>query len=225
MATGDTQDCVARIDANLPIDWFGDDETPNLDALLAAYAESGAFLYSLAQYVKNQTRIKTATDTNLEAIAQDYFGFNNFNREPDETDDSYRMRILANLVPQGATRYAMINVLTALTGNVPRIFQPQRPLDTGGYNGGYIGYGVAGGWSNPNLAYQCFISVYSQVVSNVAYVAGWNVSVGALNTPSRAAWSNSSQRTTALLQQQIFAAINKTKCCGTICWVQVQSPS
>lgn len=224
MAVGDQSNVLARINAVLP-PWFGMDLTPILTGLLNAFAYAGSLLYSESAYVELQMRITTATDINLDQIANDFFGFNNFQRGMNESDASYRARILASIIPQRATRIAMINILTILTGIPPIIFEPNRPLDCGGYSIAGCGYNVAGGWSDPQVPYQCFIKVFSPIVSSIANVAGWNIATGAWSTPgSLEVWSNSENETSALNAAQIYQAINATKVEGTVCWVQIINP-
>ncbi len=223
MAIGDQTDVLSRLNAVLP-PWFGDQLTPILTGVLAAFAWAGSFLYDEFIYVQLQSRITTATGNNLDLIANDYFGPHNFPRAPNEGDESYRNRILANLVRERATRRGMINILTTITGNVPIIFEPMRPGDGGGYSIAGCGYNVAGGWSNPNVPYQCFILVFSPVVSAIASVAGWNIPTGAWNTASRASWVNLNNITNALNAAQIYQAINNTKVEGTVCWTRIVNP-
>lgn len=223
MATGDQTDVLSRLNSVLP-PWFGYETTPILTGLLEAFSWAGSFLFDEFVYVALQTRVTTATGNNLDLIANDFFGVNNFNRAPNEGDESYRNRILANLIRERATRRAMINILTLITGNTPIIFEPMRPEDGGGYSVAGCGYNEAGGWSNPNVPYQCFIIVFSPVVSAISSVAGWNIPTGAWNTGSRASWVNLNNITNALNASQIYQAINNTKVEGTVCWTQIRNP-
>src|ERR1700722_17312181 len=112
MAIGDQQDCVFRIKANLPQHWFND-STPILDAIINGLASTLAFIYSLIQYARNQTRISTATDGFLDLISFDYFG-GNLPRQQQEQDNPFRLRILANLLRERVTRKGMILALQLL---------------------------------------------------------------------------------------------------------------
>lgn len=228
MATGDQSDILARLNAVLP-PWFNAvTPAPIVTGTLASFAYSGSTIYSQNAYIELQTRITTATDTNLDLIANDFFGPNNFNRGAGEGDTSYRNRILVSILQERATRRGMVNILTQLTGRAPLIFEPSRPADCGGYGIAGCGYGVAGGWSSPTYsytAYQCFITVYSPVVSSVAYVAGWNVPEGAWSiSGTRSSWLNRNSFTNALNAAQIYQAINQTKVEGTVCWVNIVNP-
>lgn len=132
MATGDLNDFRSRIKATLPR-WFAD-LPPILDALLSGLAQAWVFVYSLYLYAQLQTRIKTATDGWLDLIAGDFFG-TRILRRANQTDASFRAIIIANLFRERATRKALIQVLTDLTGRAPVLIEPQQPGDTGAYGG------------------------------------------------------------------------------------------
>lgn len=132
MATGDLNDLRSRIKATLPR-WFAD-SSPILDAVLSGAAQALSFVYSLYLYAQMQTRIKTATDGWLDLIAGDFFG-TRILRRANQSDASFRAIIIANLFRERATRTALIQVLTDLTGRAPVLIEPQQPGDTGAYGG------------------------------------------------------------------------------------------
>ncbi len=171
MATGDQNDMAARIEAVLP-PWFGT-PSPILAALLAGIGAIWAFVYGLLSYVILQTRIASATDIFLDMISLDFFG-SDLPRHPGETDTAFRTRIDAEILRPLATRQALASALTDLTGRAPVIFEPMRPADTGSYNDGGAGYGVAGGWGDLGLPFQCFVTAYRPQENGIANVAGWN---------------------------------------------------
>src|SRR4051812_48175468 len=131
MATGNKADIVTRLKAVLPSGWFGD-SSPVLDAVLSGIASALAFVYDLAAYARLQARIATATDGFLDLISYDYFG-PGLPRKLQETDASFRNRILAALLQERGTRRGLIRMLEMLTGRTPWVFEPARPADTGGY--------------------------------------------------------------------------------------------
>jgi hypothetical protein len=133
MATGDSNDMLERMQALLPRGWFGDSPTI-LTALLKGFAAILANVYAVLAYAKLQTRILTATDGFLDVISADFFG-SNLPRRTGESDAAFRNRIVVNLFRERATRKAVIQVLTTLTGRAPLIVEPMRPADTGGYGG------------------------------------------------------------------------------------------
>lgn len=158
MATGDQNDIETRIYGLLPPAWFAS-ETPVLDALIAGLAEGLAWIYGLVAHVQSQCRIRTATDGFLDLISQDYFG-GALPRHSGEADAAFRTRILANLLMRKGTRAGIIATLTILTGRAPKVFEPQRPTDTGVYNGGYTGYGAAGGYGSSAMPNQALVVAY-----------------------------------------------------------------
>jgi hypothetical protein len=160
MATGDQNDMTSRLDGLLPPGWFGS-VTPALTALLSGLSAVLAWVYSLIAYVQNQTRIATATDGFLDLISFDFFG-GGLPRNGAESDTSFRSRIQANLLRERVCRAGIIQSLQILTGRTPRLVEPARPMDTGGWGKNpYGGYGVAGAYSNPALIpFQALITVY-----------------------------------------------------------------
>jgi hypothetical protein len=219
MTIGDQTDVLNRLVAVLP-NWFDGNGNPTLDGLLALYAYAGSFNYSQLFYVQEQTRITTATDINLDNIAVDFFGINGYPRGNGESDNAYRARILAVILHEGATRTAMYDILLALTGRAPQIFEPQRAADSGGYSVGGCGYNTFGQWSNADCAYQCFIICYNPIIPLVSSVAGYGIPQGAYSTGSQAAYLAPSGLTYVISQAQIYEQINQTKMEGTIAWVR-----
>jgi len=179
--TGDQQDMIARLQAVLPTHWFPD-SAPILEAVLSGLASGWAWLYSLLQYVKAQTRISTATDIWLDVIALDFFG-SRIVRWTNQSDDAFRARILSEIFRERGTRAAVISALQDLTGRSPIVFEPARSTDTGGYTaltggGGGVAYGAAGGWGSLSLPFQSFITAYRPVGAGIATVGGWGDPAG-----------------------------------------------
>ncbi len=174
--TGDAADILKRLKAALPARWFAD-ESPVLDGMLAGLAWGWVWLFSSLGYVIAQTRIASASDIWLDVIAQDFFA-DRLSRRTGEADSAFRHRILRELLRERGTRGAIVSVLTDLTGRTPRIFEPARATDTGAYGslagaGGGLGWGIAGGWGNLDLPFQCFVTAYRPSGSGIASVAGW----------------------------------------------------
>jgi hypothetical protein len=174
--TGDQSDIVARIKAVLPGRWFAD-STPVLDGLLSGLAWAWSWVYCLLTFVRTQTRIATASGVWLDIIANDFFG-TRLQRRPGQSDEALRLLIQSNLLAEHGTRQAIINAVQRLTGRVPAIFEPMRTSDTGGYTIGGIGYGLAGGWGNMALPFQCFVTAYRPTGSGIALVSGWSCQLG-----------------------------------------------
>lgn len=172
---GDPQDMAARLRALLPGRWFAD-AAPVRDALLAGLSASWAVLHGQTMFARLQTRIGTATGAWLDMISGDFFG-RRLARRHVEADSAFRARLRAALLRPRATRAAMTETLTALTGRAPVIFEPARPADTGAW-GVALSYGAAGGWGSLALPFQCFVTAYRPAGSGIAQVAGWGVPAG-----------------------------------------------
>lgn len=220
MATGDQNDVFSRIKATLP-PWFGS-TTPILDAVTQGLAWAGSFIYSLYAYAKLQTRIKTATDGWLDMIAADFFG-TTLLRAANQTDTSYRARILINIIRERATRNAIVRVLTDLTGRAPAIFEPLRPADTGAYSVPNSGYSSAGGYGSTLIPFQAFITAYRPLASGVPYVAGYGTSPAGYGIASRGDYVSILSVTGAVADADLYAAIDSVKPAATTLWTRISS--
>jgi hypothetical protein len=213
-----------RLKATLPSRWFGDD-TPVLDAVLNALSAGWAGLFNLLTYTITQTRIATATDSWLDLIAHDYFGYR-IQRRAQENDGSFRGRILKELLRDRCTRAAIFDLLADLTGRAPTIFEPANPHDTGCYGsstsqqGGVIGYGISGGWGSLELPFQAFVTAFRPETTGVAMVNGWNGMLGGFGTGLGsyiAAGTNSSQASDA----EICESVSRIAPAGTVIWMSI----
>ena len=218
MATGDQQDMAARIRAQLPWNWFPDD-APVLDTVLHGLGAAWAWVYDLLAYVRLQTRIRTATDSNLDLISLDFFG-DGLPRRVAETDAAFRRRILINLFRERGTRHAMERALTDLTGRAPVIFEPGRPADTGGWSTWGLAYNAAGGYGSALLPYQCFITAFIEPGQGVSGIAGYSTPYAGYGTP-RTAWIGASMVRAQISVADVYATINATRPAGTTCWTRV----
>jgi hypothetical protein len=185
-------------------------------------SENGAVRYAFAA-----TRVQTAVGDALDLVAQDYLG-NRLPRNPGENDTSYRARITAALLPQGATRAAVIKAVTDATGHTPRVIEPWRPSDTGAWGKFYWGVDNARTpfrWTNPALAYQGFIECTLPTPPLLggnpvpSYDANfyWNVAGSSFIDPDPSV---------PLGPRVVYDAINLAKVYGTVVWVKfVPAPS
>lgn len=222
MATGDQQDIYHRLRGYLPR-WFGDEaQSPVINALLQGLAYTGAYVYSLYAYAKLQTRILTATDGWLDMIAADFFG-SALQRSANQSDASFRARIVLNLFRERATRNGMVKVLRDLTGRTPTIIEPERPADTGSYGGPLIGYGVAGAYGSMLMPYQCFVIAYRPLGTGIPNVAGYGISTGGYGQPSQADYASMASIQSAVTDADIYAAIEATRPVATTVWTAIQS--
>lgn len=220
MATGDQNDFLARLKSTLPA-WFGDASTPILDGVLNGLAQLGTSMHTLYLYTQLQTRIKTATDDFLDLISADFFG-SGLTRLQNESDASFRNRIIVNLIRERATRNGIVKVLQDLTGRTPQVFEPTRPADTGGYTVGGVGYGVAGGWGSLLIPYQAFITAYRPLTSGIPYVDGYGSGAGGYGV-GQIEWADINQMMTQVPDSLIYSAIDSVKAAGTTMWVKILS--
>ena len=227
MATGDLKDSLGRIKATLPAQWFPS-SSPLLDGVLSGFANVVSDIWAQLQFVKLQTRIKTATGGFLDLISGDYFGFR-LPRLTSETDASFQSRIVAEVVRPRATRGSITRVITDLTGRAPNLFEPARPTDTGGWDVA-IGWDIgtagngwpAGGWGDTNLNNQIFVQVYRPKGAGIPQVSGWDSGAGGWDTGSFAL-IDMNQITGIVTDPQIYAAVDSVMPAGCIGWVQINT--
>jgi hypothetical protein len=209
---GDSDDMAARMQAVLPARWFGD-TAPLLQAVLQGLGTCWAAMYGLLQTVQAQARIATASGGFLDLISADFFGAA-LPRRNAEADGLFRTRISQELLRPRATRSALVLALTELTGRAPVVFEPARPSDTGGYNVGGVGYGVAGGWGNLALPYQVFVTAYRPSGGGIALFAGYGT--GGLQY-----YGDLSMLTTVVSDADIQKTVTKLLPAASIAWMNI----
>jgi hypothetical protein len=218
MAIGDQNDIVTRLKRLMPNGWFQNGLSAIRDALLAGLATSFAFIFSMLSYIRQQTRIATATDGFLDLIATDFFG-DGLLRQGAQTDTSYRARILSAIFLERGTRAAIIRVLTQLTGRVPIVFEPARIPDAGAYNSNSMAYGV-GRYGSLNYPYQAFVIAFRPLNSGIRNVGGYNTPLEGYGTAQAAYVSLTNQ---GVQDSDIYAAVAGVHVFGTLIWVQIVS--
>jgi hypothetical protein len=222
--TGDQADMLARLRSVLPARWFPD-VAPVLDGVLSGIACAWSWSYGQLAYVKQQTRIATATDTWLDIIAQDFFGSRLARKG--RTDPAFRARIQLELLRERGTRAAVISILQDLTGRPPRVFEPGRVSDTGGYGSRAnpatgLAYGFAGGWGNSALPFQCFITVFRPSGAGITNVAGWGSSGGGYSVGA-IEYGNLAMMQVQVTDADVYAAIADVMPVATIGWTQISN--
>jgi hypothetical protein len=218
MATGDQNDVLQRLKAQMPTGWFGE-TTPVLDSLLTGFAYVGSYIYSLYAYAVQQSRMLTATDIWLDAFALDFFGLS-LQRKAGQSDNSFKAAIIANLFRSRCTRAAIIKVLEDLTGNTPLVFEPTRPMDTGGY-GVMMAYDIQGLYGSMAMPYQALVTAYMPKGIGIPNVAGYGISSFAYDTAAQGEYADLSMAGNAVSSSDIYAAIEAVKPIGTTLWVQI----
>lgn len=228
MAIGDFDDITLRFNEYL-VGWFGD-SPPVVDSIIEGYAEVWAWFYVQYIYLKNQTRIKTATDVYLDLISIDFFG-TELPRKHEESDGNFRIRILLNLFRERATREGMRKVLFDLTGFEPIIIEPYRPQDTGAYNvASTMGYNIAGRYSGAGLQYQAFIIVFRPILNGAGNFAALNVTNNGYNVvqsptkenPDLIAYCSKSLLESYVTNADIYHAVAITRMNSTRIWVKIE---
>ncbi|MBB3174986.1 hypothetical protein FHR90_002833 [Endobacter medicaginis] len=147
----------ARMRAVLPSGWFAErgadpvSPTPVLDAVLAGQATAWVAIFAQLQAVFAQTRLASASGGHLEMISADFFG-PALGRGAGESDDAYRARIRAALLPTRATRDALALTLSTLAQIDWRIVEPSRTADTGVISNA-AGMNAAGGYGIGPMRY------------------------------------------------------------------------
>lgn len=218
MATGDSNDIIARLKTVLPLRWFPD-VSPLLDGVLAGFANVAAFAYTQIQYVKLQTRISTATDGFLDLIAYDYLGL--VYKRGTMTDTAFRAGIKKEILRPRVTRSALIQALIDLTGRAPIIFEPAKPGDTGGY-GIARGYGVAGAYGSLLMPYQALVTAFRPSSAGIPSVDGYGGTIGGYGVGSLK-YSQTSDIIGQVTDPQILARVATIIPYGTVAWTAIKS--
>ena len=210
---GDVADFVSRLWRVLPPRWFGD-TAPLTDAVLTGFGVAWSSIYTLTGAVRAQARLLTASGGFVDSFAKDFFG-EALPRRSAEGDAGYIERIGYELLRPRGTRAAMTVAMTQMTGQPTAVFEPARPMDTGGYAVGGVGYGVAGGYGNLNLPYQSFLKVRRPHGAGIAQLAGYD-------TGGVLAYGNLAMVQTPVSDSDIYAAAAAILPAGSTVWVQIQ---
>lgn len=218
---GDTTDFARRLRAVLPAGWFPD-VTPTLDALLQGLGQGWADLYAMLGTTSIQARLLTVQGSFLDLAAADYRGAGGLLRRAGESDTLYRARLLPIFVDR-ATRAAMTARMLTLTGNVPTIFEPTVPSDTGGY-GIACGYSVGGGYGSLVLPDQFFVTVQRPSGAGIPSVAGYGSPSGGYGVGA-IEYADLSMELQHVTDADIYAAVNDVRPVGSVAWVALTGAS
>lgn len=222
MATGDQSDVAARLSALIPTSWFPQGLTPFVSAAIAGIAAALSPIYALLAYLRLQTRISTATDGFLELIAADYFG-DKLPRLAGQLDPSYRAAILAGIFRERGTRRGVVLILEQLTGRTPKIFEPMRPADTGGYRTNALFYGQVGAYGSQLLPMQALVIAYRPLGTGIPNVAGYGIPVAGYDVGSQSEYASLDMLSETITDDDIYAAVNSVRpTCATL-WVGISS--
>lgn len=211
-----------RIADLFPRDWSSDDakQNGNVFAAFLAVGNKMRDVLQEIQYAAAAQRMQTETAPELDLASVDFLG-NALPRPPGMSDADFAQLILNSLFKPAATRSALQNALTQLTGVVPRMLEPWNIFDTGVW--GNISYwnvdtvANPARWGNGGLRYQGFIETVGAPIPAIGTnnpiltwgTAYWNVPGYFFGIIS------------ANAAQSIDDLINRIRAYGTIVWIKV----
>jgi hypothetical protein len=212
MATGDFQFFFDRFMSKLPRGWFPSDGQ-NIQAVAGGAAEALAQSFSDLQFVQAQGSIDTASGLFLDMASVEFFGFGNLPRRDSELDDPFRARMKAELLRPRGTRAAVADVLFALTGYEPVIFEPIRDAAAYGYSA--YGSGIYGSYKSPRT-FWVDVKRGRGVGDNAK--SGWDT--GGYGTM---AYASSKSRAATVADAEIYRVIRLTIPAGVRAYVRIHS--
>jgi hypothetical protein len=218
---GDQQDVLRRQRATLGSGWFPD-QSPVLDAVLSGFSLVGSQAHSLLMYVRQQGRIKTASDGFLDLIAFDFFGLR-VKRRNGQGDDQLRATIIAEIFRDRVTRTGIQKAVGDLTGFDVRMFEPFNARDTGGFNTPYLGWNCLGRWGSLMLPRQIFIATLNPRGAGIPNVGGFNDGHGGWDK-APGMWGSPTLIKGAVTQADVYDVINATRAMGVTPWVSIGYP-
>lgn len=219
MATGDLNDITARIAATFP-PWVPT-SLPIINAVLTGVARGFAHVYRLLQFMRTQSRIKTATGGFLDLISYDYFGTNMLRRKA-EPDSVFQARLLLELLRPRVTLAAVRQMLIDLTGRVPLIIEPGYPGNIGAWDVGTFAFDASGCWINAGIGNQVFITAFRPIGNGVPLVSGYDSYAGGWDVPNFS-FVDLSQITGPLTDAEITAQILRTVAAGVDAEITITS--
>ena len=215
---------VRRIRTALPQSWFHE-TAPTLTRLLTGPAEALSQLHRMIMSAARQARLSLADGAFLDAVARDFLG-SRLVRRKDEGDDPFRHRVSGEILRERGTRNSVIQSLGDLTGRQPVVFEPRRPGDTGAWSmagGGaqyQLGYGMAGGWGNLHLPFQCFVTAYRPIGTGGSPGVGWGE--GGYST-GYMAYAELSVLRGRVTDEDLVDCVRTSLPVATIAWVRVDT--
>lgn len=221
------QQFATRLADLFPRGWCSDDakQTGNVYALLLAVGRELQIVQGELQYALSAQRIQTETFPELDFASIDFLG-SALPRPSGATDAAFAQQIIAALFQPAATRSAIQNALTLLTGSVPRMLEPWNVNDTGSWdNKSYWNVDTISNparWGDGGLRYQGFIETAPPALPAIGpnnpilcwgTSAYWNVPgyfFGIVNP---------------IDENAVNDLINRLRAFGTTVWVKLVSPS
>lgn len=210
-----------------PRGWASDDakQTGNVYALLVAVGNELQIAQGELQYALSAQRIQTETFPELDFASVDFLG-STLPRPSGTSDAAFGQEIIAALFQPAATRSALQNALTLLTGSVPRMLEPWNVDDTGSWdNKSYWNVDTVANparWGNGGLRYQGFIETAPPALAAIGP-----------NNPIQC-WGDSAYWNVPgyffgiiapIEENAVNDLINRLRAYGTIVWVKLVSPT
>ncbi len=215
MATGDTDDMKSRLRAVFP-NWFADPaDSPIAEAVFTGCAAGLSFVYGFIQFAKLQTRISTATGGWLDLAAWDFFN-TGFLRRQAESDDSFRSRVLKELLRPRLTKAAILQMLLDMTGRQGIVIELNDVSAIGTWDGPAFGFDTYGGWGSTDnngliIVAQRPINAGLPIMSGFDSPAGgWDTNMFGLLDQSDLVGPLSDADITAQILRTVAAGINPT---------------
>lgn len=220
---------AARLADLYPRGWCSDDAKQgppgNVYALLLSLGQQLQAVQAELQYTLSAQRIQTEGFPELDFASIDFLG-DSLPRPPGMTDADFGRAIIAALFQPAATRPALQDALTALTGSVPRMLEPWSVNDTGSWrNMSYWNVDSVANparWGNGGLRYQGYIETAPPSIPAIGP-----------NNPIQC-WGDSAYWNVPGYFFGVIAPANlnavddlivRLKAYGTIVWVKLVTPS
>lgn len=212
------------LNEGVPLPWNDDaahEDGGTLDAILQGMGSNLERVSEQVNYAFLGSRIQTATDTMLDLCSQDYYG-DALPRNPGESDDSFRHRILAGLLVPKVTEPGLSLLITNLTGKPPRMIQPWNPVTTGAYGRSYYNADSAeipALYAGNQLRFGGGIITSLPQVTAVGAIPVWGYDMGAAyNEYTGVYWR--SLAANFLRESSLFKLISDAKAMGVKIWIK-----
>jgi hypothetical protein len=219
-------DFVRRLKGLFPPGWASTDALSpggNLYNLLSVLAMLHSTVSTLLKATQESFYLTTALGSTLDVVIGDYFG-SNLPRNPNETDDQYRVRAYNLLFTTTVTRPGFQKYMNALAPT--RLVEPWAPADTGVWDGMYYDVDTAvtpGTYTDASLRYQGFAQVS---ISNKSAVPLSPYTVWVDGTSPTYTYNNNLNfyypiQATLISEAAVNAYVLAGKALGTQVWVKL----